>query len=153
MMWCKHSSGVFGFHSAMPTTVRVESAAVRERGGRPRSKSVEGLGGLRIPDDLGVKIHKLKHLKLYGKMLLADGVAAIVGSINFAAGRLDDRRSSPSKLRARQPRRSVVQTLPNAIESIHTRWTLLRSLPCFRSSPSRAFGSGVAATDAPDTVE
>jgi cardiolipin synthase len=41
---------------------------------------------------VGIKIHKLKHLKLHGKMLLADGVAAIVGSINFAAGSLDGRR-------------------------------------------------------------
>jgi phosphatidylserine/phosphatidylglycerophosphate/cardiolipin synthase-like enzyme len=43
-------------------------------------------------DDVGIKIHKLKHLKLHGKMLVADGVAAIVGSINFAAGSLDGRR-------------------------------------------------------------
>ena len=57
-----------------------------------RDKLVEGVGGLRILDDLGIKIHKLKHLKLHGKMLLADGVAAIVGSINFAAGSFDDRR-------------------------------------------------------------
>src|SRR5206468_11984302 len=55
-------------------------------------KLVEGVGGLRIMDDMGVKVHKLKHLKLHGKMLLADGVAAIVGSINFAAGSLDGRR-------------------------------------------------------------
>jgi phosphatidylserine/phosphatidylglycerophosphate/cardiolipin synthase-like enzyme len=57
-----------------------------------RDKLVEGVGGLRIMDDVGIKIHKLKHLKLHGKMLLADGVAAIVGSINFAAGSLDGRR-------------------------------------------------------------
>jgi phosphatidylserine/phosphatidylglycerophosphate/cardiolipin synthase-like enzyme len=57
-----------------------------------RDKLVEGVGGLRILDDVGIKIHKLKHLKLHGKMLLADGVAAIVGSINFAAGSLDGRR-------------------------------------------------------------
>jgi len=55
-------------------------------------KLVEGVGGLRIMDDVGIKIHKLKHLKLHGKMLLGDGVAAIVGSINFAAGSLDGRR-------------------------------------------------------------
>jgi len=54
-----------------------------------REKLVEGVGGLRIMDDVGIKIHKLKHLKLHGKMLVADGVAAIVGSINFAAGSLD----------------------------------------------------------------
>jgi cardiolipin synthase A/B len=57
-----------------------------------KEKLVEGVGGLRIMDDVGIKIHKLKHLKLHGKMLLADGVAAIVGSINFAAGSLDGRR-------------------------------------------------------------
>jgi cardiolipin synthase len=57
-----------------------------------REKLVEGVGGLRIMDDVGIKIHKLKHLKLHGKMLVADGVAAIVGSINFAAGSLDERR-------------------------------------------------------------
>jgi phosphatidylserine/phosphatidylglycerophosphate/cardiolipin synthase-like enzyme len=64
-----------------------------------RDKLVEGVGGLRILDDLGVKIHKLKHLKLHGKMLLADGVAAIVGSINFAAGSLDDRRELAIEVR------------------------------------------------------
>ena len=57
-----------------------------------KEKLVEGVGGLRIMDDVGIKVHKLKHLKLHGKMLLADGVAAIVGSINFAAGSLDSRR-------------------------------------------------------------
>jgi len=33
-------------------------------------KLVEGVGGLRIMDDVGIKIHKLRHLKLHGKMLL-----------------------------------------------------------------------------------
>jgi len=64
-----------------------------------RDKLVEGVGGLRILDDVGVKVHKLKHLKLHGKMLLADGVAAIVGSINFAAGSLDDRRELAIEVR------------------------------------------------------
>jgi cardiolipin synthase len=64
-----------------------------------RDKLVEGVGGLRILDDLGIKIHKLKHLKLHGKMLLADGVAAIVGSINFAAGSLDGRRELAIEVR------------------------------------------------------
>ncbi|HEV3060426.1 MAG TPA: phospholipase D-like domain-containing protein [Vicinamibacterales bacterium] len=57
-----------------------------------RDKLVEGVGGLRIMDDVGIKIHKLKHLRLHGKMMIADGTAAIVGSINFAAGSLDGRR-------------------------------------------------------------
>ena len=55
-------------------------------------KLIEGVGGLRIMDDVGIKIHKLKHLKLHGKMLLADGIRAIVGSINLAPGSFDHRR-------------------------------------------------------------
>jgi cardiolipin synthase A/B len=55
-------------------------------------KLVEGVGGLRILSDVGIKVHKLKHLKLHAKMLLADGVAALVGSINLAPGSLDERR-------------------------------------------------------------
>ncbi|TMB16863.1 MAG: phospholipase [Deltaproteobacteria bacterium] len=62
-------------------------------------KLVEGVGGLRIMDDVGIKIHKLKHLKLHAKMLLADGVAAIVGSINLAPGSLDDRRELAIEVR------------------------------------------------------
>ncbi len=57
-----------------------------------KEKLVEGVGGLRIMDDVGIKIHKLKGLKLHGKMLLADGVRAIIGSINLAPGSFDDRR-------------------------------------------------------------
>jgi phosphatidylserine/phosphatidylglycerophosphate/cardiolipin synthase-like enzyme len=57
-----------------------------------KEKLIEGVGGLRIMDDVGIKIHKLKHLKLHGKMLLADGSRAIVGSINLAPGSFDDRR-------------------------------------------------------------
>jgi len=64
-----------------------------------REKLVEGVGGLRVMDDVGVKIHKLKHLRLHGKMLLADGVAAFVGSINFAAGSLDGRRELAIEVR------------------------------------------------------
>jgi phosphatidylserine/phosphatidylglycerophosphate/cardiolipin synthase-like enzyme len=57
-----------------------------------RDKLVEGVGGLRILDDVGIRIHKLKTLRLHGKILLADDLSAIVGSINFAPGSLDDRR-------------------------------------------------------------
>lgn len=64
-----------------------------------RDKLVEGVGGLRILDDLGIKVHKLKHLKLHGKMLLADGVAALVGSMNFADGSLDGRRELAIEVR------------------------------------------------------
>ena len=64
-----------------------------------REKLVEGVGGLRIMDDVGIKVHKLKHLRLHGKMMLADRVTAIVGSINFAAGSLDGRRELAIEVR------------------------------------------------------
>jgi cardiolipin synthase A/B len=55
-------------------------------------KLTEGVGGLRILNDVGVKVHRLKHLKLHAKMLLADHSRAIVGSINLAPGSFDSRR-------------------------------------------------------------
>ncbi len=55
-------------------------------------KLVEGVGGLRIMDDVGIEIHKLKHLRLHAKMLLSDGERAIVGSINLTPGSFDSRR-------------------------------------------------------------
>ena len=55
-------------------------------------KLIEGVGGLRILQDVGAKIHTLKHLKLHAKMLLADGKRAIIGSINLAPGSFDSRR-------------------------------------------------------------
>lgn len=64
-----------------------------------RDKLVEGVGGLRIMDDVGIKIHNLKQLKLHGKMILADAVAAIVGSINLAPGSLDGRRELAIEVR------------------------------------------------------
>jgi cardiolipin synthase A/B len=57
-----------------------------------KEKLLEGVGGLRILDDVGVKVHKLKGLKLHAKMLLADGARAIIGSINLAPGSFDSRR-------------------------------------------------------------
>ena len=66
-----------------------------------RTKLVEGVGGLRILHDAGIKTHTLRHLKLHAKMLLADGVAAIVGSINLAPGSLDGRRELAIEVRDR----------------------------------------------------
>jgi cardiolipin synthase len=57
-----------------------------------KDKLLEGVGGIRILKDVGVKVHKLKHLKLHAKMLLADGERAIIGSINLAPGSFDSRR-------------------------------------------------------------
>ena len=55
-------------------------------------KLIEGVGGLRIMADVGGKVHKLKHIRLHGKMMLADGERAIVGSVNLAPGSFDARR-------------------------------------------------------------
>jgi phosphatidylserine/phosphatidylglycerophosphate/cardiolipin synthase-like enzyme len=51
-----------------------------------KDKLLEGVGGLRIQDEVGAKIHKLKRLRLHAKLLLADNVRGIVGSINLAPG-------------------------------------------------------------------
>jgi cardiolipin synthase len=56
------------------------------------AKLIEGVEGIRIMDDVGIKIHKLRHLKLHGKILLADHARAIVGSINLTPGSFDSRR-------------------------------------------------------------
>jgi cardiolipin synthase A/B len=55
-------------------------------------KLIEGVGGLRILQDVGAKLRKIRHLKLHAKMFLADGKRAIVGSINIAPGSFDSRR-------------------------------------------------------------
>jgi cardiolipin synthase A/B len=57
-----------------------------------QDKLIEGVGGLRILTDVGIKVRKLKALKLHAKMLLADGERAIIGSINLAPGSFDSRR-------------------------------------------------------------
>jgi phosphatidylserine/phosphatidylglycerophosphate/cardiolipin synthase-like enzyme len=55
-------------------------------------KLVEGVGDLRIMNDVGIGIHKMKHLKLHAKVLLADKSRAIVGSINLTSSSFDERR-------------------------------------------------------------
>jgi cardiolipin synthase A/B len=57
-----------------------------------KAKLTESVGGLRTMEDVGIKIHKLKHLKLHAKMLLSDDKRAIIGSINLAPGSFDSRR-------------------------------------------------------------
>jgi phosphatidylserine/phosphatidylglycerophosphate/cardiolipin synthase-like enzyme len=57
-----------------------------------KEKLVEGVSGLRTLADLGVPIHKLKHIKLHAKLMLADDSRAIIGSINIAPGSFDSRR-------------------------------------------------------------
>ena len=62
-------------------------------------KLVEGVSGLRILQDVGIQIHKLKHVKLHAKVLLADGERAIIGSINLAPGSFDSRRELAIEVR------------------------------------------------------
>ena len=57
-----------------------------------KDKLIEGVGGLRIMNDVGAKVHKPKHLRLHGKMMLSHGDRAIIGSINLAPGSFDGRR-------------------------------------------------------------
>ena len=64
-----------------------------------KEKLLEGVGGLRILDDVGVKVHKLKGLKLHAKLILADNVRSIVGSINLAPGSFDSRRECAIEVR------------------------------------------------------
>jgi phosphatidylserine/phosphatidylglycerophosphate/cardiolipin synthase-like enzyme len=57
-----------------------------------RNKLIEGVSGLRILEDIGVKIHTLKRIKLHAKLLFADDARAIIGSIDLAPGSFDSRR-------------------------------------------------------------
>jgi len=67
-----------------------------------QGKLGEGVSGLRILEDVGAKIHKLKHVKLHAKLLFADGERAIVGSINIAPGSFDSRRELAIEVRDEQ---------------------------------------------------
>ena len=80
-----------------------------------KEKLVEAVGGLRIMHDVGAKVHKLKHLKLHGKMLLADEERAVVGSINLAPGSFDSRR----ELAVQTDAHHVIKRL---IEITHQDW-------------------------------
>jgi cardiolipin synthase A/B len=57
-----------------------------------KEKLMEGVSGLRILQDIGIKIHKMKHVHLHAKLLFADNARAIIGSINLAPGSFDSRR-------------------------------------------------------------
>jgi cardiolipin synthase A/B len=75
-----------------------------------KDKLVEGVGGLRIMHDVGAKIHRLKGLKLHGKMLLADEKRAVVGSINLSPGSFDARRELAIETDANHVVKRLVET-------------------------------------------
>ena len=65
-------------------------------------KLVEGVAGLRILDDVGVKVHKVHGLKLHAKLLYADGARAIIGSINLSPGSFNSRRELAIEVRDKE---------------------------------------------------
>src|ERR1700678_2098528 len=86
-----------------------------------KEKLVEGVGGLRIMDDVGIKVHKLKGLKLHAKLLFADGMRAIIGSINLAPGSFDSRRELAIEVRDQE----VMDRLHT---TVHADWHISRPL-------------------------
>jgi phosphatidylserine/phosphatidylglycerophosphate/cardiolipin synthase-like enzyme len=73
-------------------------------------KLFEGVNGLRIVDDVGAKVRMLKHLKLHGKIMIADDKRAIVGSINLSPGSFDDRRELAIETSSKHVVRRLVET-------------------------------------------
>ena len=76
-----------------------------------KDKLIEGVSGLRVLEDIGVKIHKLKHIKLHAKLLLADDARAIIGSINLAPGSFDSRRELAIEVRDQH----IIERLRNTV--------------------------------------
>ena len=85
----------------------------------PAEKLVEGVGNLRIMHDVGIGIHKIKHLKLHAKMLLADKSRAIIGSINLSPGSFDRRRELAIRLQERDVVRRLVKVVHKDWENSH----------------------------------
>lgn len=77
------------------------------------------MSGLRILQDLRVKSHKLKHIKLHAKVLLADGETAIVGSINLAPGSFDSRRELAIEVRDKHVVDRIHEVLKHDWENSH----------------------------------
>jgi phosphatidylserine/phosphatidylglycerophosphate/cardiolipin synthase-like enzyme len=73
------------------------------------SKLVEGVGGLRMMQDLGAKVRTLEHLKLHAKMIIADDKRALVGSINLAPGSFDERRELAIETDSRHVVKRLIQ--------------------------------------------
>lgn len=84
-----------------------------------KEKLIEGVSGLRCLQDIGVKIHKLKHIKLHAKLLLADDTRAIIGSINLAPGSFDSRRELAIEVDDEHIIRRIRKTLHEDWENSH----------------------------------
>ena len=84
-----------------------------------KAKLIEGVSGLRTLQDLGVKIHKLKHIKLHAKLILADDHRAIIGSINLAPGSFDSRRELAIEVDDEHIIHRIKKTLEHDWENSH----------------------------------
>ena len=89
--------------------VRVHIMA-RELHKLKRKKLFEGVSGLRIVHDVRAKVRTLRHLKLHGKIMVADNCRAIVGSINLSPGSFDDRRELAIETSSDHVVRRLVET-------------------------------------------
>jgi len=84
-----------------------------------KDKLIEGVSGLRSLQDIGVKIHKLQHIKLHAKLILADDARAIIGSINLAPGSFDSRRELAIEVDDNHIVRRIKKTLEHDWENSH----------------------------------
>jgi cardiolipin synthase len=84
-------------------------------------KLVAGIGNLKIMHDVGIGVHKIRHLKLHAKMLLADKSRAIIGSINLSPGSFDKRRELAIRLKERD-------ILSRLVQVVHEDWENSRPL-------------------------
>ena len=84
-----------------------------------KDKLIEGVSGLRSLQDIGVKIHKLQHIKLHAKLILADDARAIIGSINLAPGSFDSRRELAIEVDDDHIVRRIKKTLEHDWENSH----------------------------------
>ncbi|WP_426610591.1 phospholipase D-like domain-containing protein [Bradyrhizobium sp. McL0616] len=99
--------------------VRIMSRALHKL---KHKKLFEGVSGLRIVHDVGAKVRTLRHLKLHGKIMVADNDRAIIGSINLSPGSFDDRR----ELAIETTSDHVVRRL---LETVKQDWKRARKLP------------------------
>lgn len=84
-------------------------------------KLVEGVGDLRIMQDVGIGIRKIGRIKLHAKMLLADKSRAIIGSINLTPGSFDSRREVAIRVEADD-------ILSRLVKVVHNDWNNARRL-------------------------
>jgi cardiolipin synthase len=82
-------------------------------------KLLEGVAGLRVMQDTGIKVHRLKGLHLHAKMLIADGERAIVGSMNIAPGSFDSRRELAIEVGDRHIVHRLLKTFEKDWENSH----------------------------------